>query len=212
MRYLNVESWSRKKHFYNFLHFSQPFFNITATVDVTEVKKAAKDGRYSFFLSYYFLALKTINEIEPFRYRLRGEKVIIHDTIHGGCAVLNEDETFAFAYFDYIKSFQPYHEQAKKELDRLKANPSLDPQFERDNLIHSTSIPWISFTSFEHAKRFETGDSTPKFAFGKYRMEDGKLKMPISVSVHHALMDGLHVGKFFEKFEELAKAASEHIR
>jgi len=26
-------------------------------------------------------------------------------------------------------------------------------------------------------------------------------KMPVSVEVHHSLMDGIHVGKFFELFQ-----------
>lgn len=32
--------------------------------------------------------------------------------------------------------------------------------------------------------------------------ETGKRIIPMSVHVHHALMDGLHVGKFIDRFEE----------
>lgn len=40
-------------------------------------------------------------------------------------------------------------------------------------------------------------DSVPRFAWGK-RFEDGTfLKMPLSVQGHHALMDGIHMGKFY---------------
>lgn len=31
---------------------------------------------------------------------------------------------------------------------------------------------------------------------------NGRLLMPVSVHVHHALMDGLHVGQFLENFQE----------
>ena len=209
MQHLDLDSWPRKKHFHNFLNFSQPFFNITATVEVTKIKEVSKNLNLSFFLSYYFVALKAINGLDPFKYRIRESKVIVHDVIHGGCTVLNADETFSFAYFDYFDDFQRYYQGAQKELDQLKKEPALDPQFHRDDLIHSTAIPWMSFTSFEHAKRFETNDSTPKFAFGKYKEEQGKLFMPISVSVHHALMDGIHVGKFFKNFESLSSKADQ---
>jgi len=205
MNYLDIESWSRKNHFQNFLNYSQPFFNITANVEVSTIKEISKSKGFSFFLSYYYVALKVINEIECFRYRIRGDRVIIHDTIHGGCAVLNEDETFSFAYFDFSPNFEEYHEGASNVLDELKRNPALDPQFHRDDLIHASVIPWLSFTSFEHAKRFGTEDSTPKLAFGKCTKQGEHLLMPISISVHHALMDGIHVGKFFERFSELSR-------
>ena len=29
------------------------------------------------------------------------------------------------------------------------------------------------------------------------------MKMPVSIEVHHALADGLHVGRYLERFQEL---------
>src|SRR5829696_2574101 len=40
-----------------------------------------------------------------------------------------------------------------------------------------------------------------KIAFGKYREDGGRIMMPVSVEVHHALMDGLHVGRYLERLE-----------
>ncbi|MFN2280316.1 MAG: CatA-like O-acetyltransferase, partial [Anaerolineales bacterium] len=47
------------------------------------------------------------------------------------------------------------------------------------------------------------GDSVPRFAWGKYQEADGRMKMPLSVQGHHALMDGLHAGIFYQRFQEL---------
>jgi len=33
--------------------------------------------------------------------------------------------------------------------------------------------------------------------------DNGKRTMAVSVHVHHGLMDGLHVGEFFNKFQEV---------
>jgi chloramphenicol O-acetyltransferase type A len=33
--------------------------------------------------------------------------------------------------------------------------------------------------------------------------ENGKKSMPVSVHVHHMLMDGYHVGQFIDAFQEL---------
>jgi chloramphenicol O-acetyltransferase type A len=46
-------------------------------------------------------------------------------------------------------------------------------------------------------------DSCPKFSFGKMTDEKGVKKIPMAVHVHHGLIDGHHLGLFFEEFERL---------
>jgi len=45
-------------------------------------------------------------------------------------------------------------------------------------------------------------DSVPRFAWGKYFEEGQFLKMPLSVQGHHALMDGLHMGRYYAEVQE----------
>ena len=62
----------------------------------------------------------------------------------------------------------------------------------------------MSFTSFEHAMRNHPSDSIPRIVWGKFFEINGKMQMPLSVQVHHAVVDGRHVGKYFQKIEEIA--------
>ena len=126
----------------------------------------------------------------------------MHELIDGGSTVLNEDETFSFSYFDYDPNFKKFEEKATKELERIAGQEkSVNPADERDDLIHYSMIPWISFTSFAHACISGKEDSVPKIVFGKYTEQNELIKMPVSVEVHHSLMDGIHGGKFFELFQ-----------
>jgi cytochrome d ubiquinol oxidase subunit II len=72
---------------------------------------------------------------------------------------------------------------------------------DRDDLVYHSVIPWVSFTSISHARDSRRQSGIPKVTFGKYREAGGRVLMPVSVEVHHALMDGLHVGRFFERLE-----------
>jgi len=54
-----------------------------------------------------------------------------------------------------------------------------------------------------HARSFSFPDSIPKISFGKMTELDGVKTMPVSVHVHHGLMDGFHVGQFVDKFQQL---------
>jgi len=73
----------------------------------------------------------------------------------------------------------------------------------RDDLIYFTTLPWVSFTSFAHARNRGRGDSVPRIAFGKFMKENARTMLPISVEVHHALMDGLHAGRYLIRLEEM---------
>ena len=203
-RKLDLESWNRRRHFEIFKNYGDPFFNITAEVEISDLRRRARDRNASLFAASYFLVLKIVNELEEFRYRIRDNDVIVHDIIHGACTVLNEDRTFSFCFFDYHPRFDDFEKHCARVLEENRSESSYDPRFDRDDVIHSSAIPWVRFTSFEHAKRLGSDDSCPKIVLGKFSEESGRVVMPISVSGHHALMDGIHAGMFFEKYEHYA--------
>jgi chloramphenicol O-acetyltransferase type A len=200
-RYLDLSRWPRRSHFDLFRSYDSPYFNVCANVDVTRLREvAARSEQLSFFLATLFLSTRVANELESFRYRIRGDRVLVHETVHAGSTVLLDDETFSFAYFDFTSDFARFQREARGTMRTLAStSDALNPRDDRDDLIHYSVIPWISFTSFTHARRFNPEDSTPKIVFGKYVPDGDRLLMPVSVEVHHGLMDGLHVGEYFSR-------------
>ena len=146
--------------------------------------------------------MKAANEVEPLRYRLRGDRVLIHEQIHAGTTLLLADESFTFVYFDYTEDFEVFHTRARESIAIARAGKSrLDERENDDDLIHHSVVPWVAFSSISHARNWGRPDSIPKIAFGKYRADGERIMMPVSVEAHHALVDGLHVGRYFEKLE-----------
>lgn len=203
-RRLDLETWTRREHFRFYREYDNPFFNLCADVDVTALARRTRaPASPSFFLASLFLSLKAANEIEEFRYRIRGDDVVVHEVIHGGSTILREDQTFAFGYFTYHADFARFAAEAAAVLASARASSgALEPRPDRDDLIHYSVIPWIAFTSFSHARRWGAGDSVPKVVFGRHHGAGARRGMPVSVEVHHGLMDGLHVGRFFERFQQ----------
>jgi chloramphenicol O-acetyltransferase type A len=200
--YLDTEAWSRRHLFRLFREYDDPFFNVCADVDVTPLHGLARAGGYSFFVAYHFLSARTANEVEPFRYRLRGERVLVHDRVDAGAIVLLPDESFTFVRFDYTEDFAAFHAGACATVERARAEPPpLDAREGRDDLVHHSVIPWVAFTSISHARDSRRRSGIPKVTFGRYREAGGRLLMPVSVEVHHALLDGLHVGRYFERLQ-----------
>ncbi len=46
-------------------------------------------------------------------------------------------------------------------------------------------------------------DSAPKISFGKMTETNGEKSMPVSIHVHHALVDGVDVGRYIDCYQEL---------
>ena len=200
--YLDLENWSRRELFDFFIGYSNPYFNVCTRVDVTklhELVRARTDLKMSAAVHYF--ALRAANEVEPFRYRLKTDGVFVYDVIHGGTTVLMPNESFCYAYFDYQRDFEAFTRNMSESVEEVrKGDGHLRPTM-RDDVIYHTTLPWISFTSFSHARTGGRGESIPRLVFGKFTREQDRLLMPLSVEVHHALVDGIHVGKFLSILE-----------
>lgn len=203
--YIDLATWPRRAVFEFFLPFDKPYFNVCTRLDVTNLLAELKKRKgTSVWLTYHYFALRAANEIEPFRYRLRDGQVLVHDVINGGTTIILPNETFTLVYWDYAESFSTFMEGATKAVDEIrKGDWAYRPKHEDDARIHCTTLPWIAFTSFSHARRWGRQDSVPKISFGKFENDNGRMLMPFSVEVHHSLMDGLHVGRYINRIEEM---------
>lgn len=202
-RILNIESWPRKDHFNFFKQFEEPFFGVCVPVNCSRAYADAKETGNSFFLTYLHKSLVAANRTEPFRYRIAGEQVIIYDTVDASATINRPDGTMGFSYMKYDEDFGTFKSTALAETVRVRNSSGLVPAISGENVIHFSSVPWINFTSLSHARSFSFNDSCPKISFGKMIDSAGEKTMPVSIHVHHALMDGFHVAQFIDEFQRL---------
>jgi chloramphenicol O-acetyltransferase type A len=200
---LNLETWNRKEHYLFFKQMEEPFFGVTITIDCTKAYEKSKELGVSFFTYYLHKTVVAANKIEPFRYRIINDDVYIFDRIEVSSTILREDKTFGFSQIEYDEDLKQFAENTKNEIARIQSTTGLFTRAYSENLIHFSALPWINFTSFSHARSFSWPDSCPKISFGKMMEENNKKTMSMSIHVHHALMDGFHVGEFVELFQKL---------
>lgn len=201
--YLDLDHWHRRSAFDFFRGFDIPTFNICARLDVAQLKAVVKaTGVGSLSLAYHFIAIRLANSIEPFRYRLEGERVRVHAQVHGSTTVLRSDESFAFATLEHQRSYATFAAQGAQAIAQASVpHAPFEPDEAGTATLHMTTLPWMHFSSYSNARQWGPQESIPKIAFGRIDAEGEHLWMPVSVDVHHALMDGIHVGRFFEGFE-----------
>ena len=201
MRHIDMDNWTRRAHFETFHAMDAPHFNLCANVDITLLRFALKQRNVSFTIGMMYLIAKTANRIPEFRYRIRESKIVEYEVVHPSTTILVENELFSYCSVEYTPDLGAFANKAAERIAEVRQNPELDDGDWRDSLLFMTSIPWVSFTGIMHPIHLSPVDTVPRFAWGKFFQEGDKLKMPLSVQAHHALLDGFHVGKFYNQFE-----------
>ncbi len=202
MKHLDITTWNRKEHYEHFKQLVDPYFAVTANVDVSKAYQYAKDNNVPFFVLYLHACMKAINGVENFKYRItEDEKIVIHDIIHASATIMRPNKTFGFSFIHYSEDLNEFYQNFLNEKTRILNSTNLFPPVNSDNCIYCSAIPWVNFTGHKEPKS-SINDSVTRLAFGKFEKQGGNLKMPISITVNHALIDGYHIGLFFEQFQK----------
>ena len=207
MRDIDLNTWPRRAHFDFFRAYPQPHFGVTAELEIGALLAALRARGLPFMLSVSYLLTRAAQEVTPFRWRIRGEgaglRVVEHDVLDPSVTVaLPEGDLFGFCTLPYTPDFAAFLTGAREAVALAQAQPTLEDAPGRDDLLFLSSLPWLSFSSVTHAQP-SPPDCIPRLTTGKYRPREGGTWMPLDVQVHHALMDGRHLGLYFEAVQAL---------
>jgi len=199
----DLNTWPRKQHYAFYKGFDQPCFNICCELDARALYQYCRDHKVSFLNAYLYLAMSVANKVENFRYRMIDNEVRIYEQTAISVTQLADDQTIRFSDIPYSPNFESYESQAAIAKQNALSNPFMSEDFAQKqavlNTIYMSVIPWISFSSFSHATHNRSSNGIPRIVFGKMKKDD--CRIPLSLDVHHALMDGLHTGRFVEEIQ-----------
>ena len=201
MRIIDVETWPRREHYRLYRQVDNPHFSMCANVDLTAFYPALKARGVGFTVGILYVLARAANDVPAFRCRMRGDEVVEHEIVHPGTTVLADDDAFGFCTINFVADFPLFDAGAIETIGSAKRQPTLIEEPGRDDVLYTTGIPWVSFTSFAHPTHLHPADSIPRLAWGKRFDDGGQLKMPLSVQGHHAMMDGLHMGRYYERVQ-----------
>lgn len=198
---IDLDKWERRELFAFFDSFSEPFHGVCLRVDCTETFRYAKDHHISVFLSLLHRSLVAAHQVENFMMRSVAGEIWRYQTIHGGSAVRRANGTIGFGHYIFRHELHDFVREASVELNRVKTSDELI-RYPGQDLIRYSMLPWFDFTSISHARDLSKKDSAPRLTFGKITHTNDRCTMPISIHVHHGLVDGEHVARFVELFEQ----------
>lgn len=205
MKKIDINTWKRKDIFTHFSYGSNPFYNVTFKLDVTNLYNYVKKENLSFYYSLTYLCTMAMNELENFRYSIVDDEVVMIDE---RCASFTDmkkgEDLFYIVTMPSIHDLKEYNKVAKEKSE--SQNFFLDYESESHDLIYISCIPNVDITCITNEMDYTNpkfkDDSVPRLSWGKYIEENDRKQLGMSIEVNHRFIDGYHVGLFVQKLEE----------
>ena len=206
---INKETYYRKGVFRHFSEDCKCSTSMTARIDVTNLVHYSKESNTKFYINFLYILSKVLNSRDDYKmgYLYQTNELICYDVINPTQYIFHEDtETCTPVYTNYDENYEKFYDNALKDIERAKKTREYMLDMENHpNWFDASYIPWLSYDSLN----IELSDGYLFFApiinWGKYREENGKLLMPVSVRLNHAIADGYLVANVFRLLEEEIK-------
>ena len=206
---INKETYYRKGVFRHFSEDCKCSTSMTARIDVTKLVRYSKELKTKFYINFLYILSKVLNSRDDYKmgYLYQTNELICYDVINPTQYIFHEDtETCTPVYTEYDENYEKFYDNASKDIERAKnTRDYMLDMANHPNWFDASYIPWLSYDSLN----IELPDGYLFFApiinWGKYREENGKLLMPVSVRLNHAIADGYLVANVFRLLEEEMK-------
>ena len=206
---IDVDRYYRKDVFRHFSEDCRCSTSMTARVDVTELVKYSRKTDTKFYINFLYILSKALNSREDYRmgYLWQTGQLVCYNSINPTQYVFHDDtETCTPVYTVYNPDYHIFYQAAADDIARAKESREygLD-MINHTNCFDASYISWLSYDSMN----IELPDGHLFFApivnWGKYREEEGRLMMPVTVRLNHAIADGFMVAKVFHLIEKEAE-------
>ena len=211
---IDKETYYRKGVFRHFSEDCKCSVSMTSRVDVTGLVKYSKSTGTKFYINFLYLLTKVLNSRDDYKmaYLWQTEDIICYDVINPTQYVFHEDtETCTPVYTNYDPDYKTFYDNALSDVEKAKQTREymLD-SMNHPNWFDASYISWLSYDSLN----VELPDGylyfQPIINWGKYREENGRLMLPLTVRMNHAIADGYLVAKVYKLLdEEIAKFTGE---
>lgn len=204
-RKIDMDTYYRKDVFRHFSEDCKCSTSITARIDVTELVKRSKESGTKFYINFLYILSKVINSRDDYKmaWLWQTNELICYDTINPKHYIFHDDTgTCTPVYSIYSENYDEFYKSVSEDTEHAKQTREymLDDAG-HPNWFDASFISWISYDSLN----IELPDGylylLPIINWGKYREENGRLMMPVSVRINHAAADGYLVANVFRMLE-----------
>ncbi len=207
MKKIDINHWKRKIPYENFAGYTNPIFSLSTRLDVTGLCERCEKIKTSFFVDFLFIVMKCLNSVEEFRLRIVNGEVVIYDEISPSYIVLNNDGVIVTCRTQMCGSYAEFYKNACADI--AAARKYVEPRggfnsAPENDCYYISCLRWVDLVAVSNPYDLKdsAASSIPRITWGKYVDENGRKKMMMDISAHHALIDGEPVCRGFIKIQE----------
>lgn len=211
-RKINMDVWDRRECFEHFSTVAKSTYSITVDVDISEFMKFIRENGYRMFPAFIWIVTRAINAREEFRmgYDENGD-LGIWDEIYPDYAVIDEEtKVMDTLCTPYDKDFMKFYAAIREDMEAYKIEKKRTDSY--PNFFIASCIPWIPYSSFTASNESSYTFLFPMVTWGKYCEAAGKVTLPLTLQIHHAVADGYHCGLFFQDVEEMLRRPELYLK
>jgi len=211
---INIDTWKRKQHYVHFTKEVNCTCCLTANIEISDFVQAVKNEKIQFYAAFLYCICKVVNAHDEFKmsYLWEENKLVLLDEVVPSHIVFHEDtETFTRIWSKWDAGFKTFYRNCitdLKEGQKLSGYSVADIPF---NSFDISCIPWISYSAMSLHIPENWIYLAPIITWGKYILAEGKILIPITMQIHHAVADGFHIARFFAEVEKTAAELAEKI-
>ena len=199
---IDKQDWPRRGHYDFFAPMSDPFYTLTFPVDVTALRTWCRTRKIAFYPAMIYAVIHAMNKVEAFHYKDRDGVIVRHDRLVPSFTDLKPgSELFHIVTLETGDNMEEFCRRAKA-VSAAQTEFLTQGLWAEDELVYFTCLPWFPITALKNEKNLNPGDSVPRVAWGRWEEKNGKTLLNLSLELNHRLLDGVHVGAFYQALND----------
>lgn len=198
---VDLGTWDRADQFRFFRTFERPHYATTVRMDVTSLMTKRKALGLSPFRHAIWAIGAGLHAVPELCMRFKDDTVTRYDRLLLSPTIPLDNGDFRYTYMAWNPDRARFDTHAAEKMDEVRAGVPLNANDGTiEDVAYLSCLPWLNYTALDNALP-HANDCIPRVSWGKIVPKGGGFDMAMSLQVHHALVDGLQVARFFEATE-----------
>lgn len=199
---IDLATWPRAAQFRWFRRYERPHYAVTTRLTVKRLMERRKPAGVSPYRACLHAIGCGLHAVPALCTRFRGDRVVRHDRVALSVTVPKVDGGFNYADLPFDPDYARFEAEASARIAAARTRDGLGANDgSQDAVAYLSCLPWLDFTALDNALP-DAQDCIPRVSWGRIVPEGGAWRMSMAIQVHHALVDGEHLGAFFAAVQD----------
>ena len=202
MKRIDLQTWERRAQYELFSDYRIPTYSVTVRMDAAPLARFYERGGRLFDAMLYAV-YRGMSSEEAMRMRLLEDGVVLYDAIYPVFTVALENGSYASCRIEPLAEYEAFSSAVRVGIEETKSGLRRK-RFDdgRYDDFYFSCVPTLDFSAIEQPISADRSvSSVPMAVWGKLVREGDGYRIPLQITVHHALVDGMPLSGVFTRIQ-----------